>query len=68
MGVKTFAVCQGRYHRAKILKAVCGDLLRSNMLLERQRVDTAELTCVAVGRQRVVCAGGVVATAAIMKD
>lgn len=41
-------------------ESVLGELLRGDVLLERERVDTAELSGVAVRREGVICSGCVV--------
>ena len=68
MGVQSFAVCEGGYHRPETLEAVCSHLLRGDVLLERQCIDAAELPRIAVRRESVVRARGVVPAAANTPD
>ena len=64
MSIQAFAVCECGDDRTKLLQPIRSDLLRRDVLLERERVDAAELASVAVRRQRVVRAGCVVTAAA----
>lgn len=54
--IETFTVGQCYNDRPEGFQAVCGHLLRGDVLLERLRVHAAELAGVSVRRQRVVCA------------
>ena len=63
MRPQSLAVRQGRNDGAKTLQTLRRNLLRREVLLERLRVHAAELPRVAVRRERVVRARGVVATA-----
>jgi hypothetical protein len=54
MGLQPFAVCQSRYDRSQRLQTIHSDLLRGYVLLERLRVDPAELACISVSRKGVV--------------
>lgn len=63
MGTEALAVRKRDDDRSEFPEAVCGDLLRGDVLLEGLRVDATELAGISVGGQRVIRAGGVIAAA-----
>ena len=63
MCAQAFAVSKSGYDRTQLLQSFLGDLLRSDVLLERLGVNTAELACVTVCRKGVVRARCIVTTA-----
>jgi hypothetical protein len=66
MSLQPFAVCQSRHDRSQRLQSIHSDLLRRYVLLERLRIDAAELACISVCGESVVRSRGIVsATTAI---
>lgn len=61
MRLQPFAVGKCGNYRSECLEAVSCQFLRRDVFLEGQGVYAAELACVAVRRQCVVCAGCVIA-------
>ena len=61
---QTLTIRQGCYDGPEAFQAFRRDLLRSDMFLERLRVDTAELSGIPVCRKSMICTRGVVTAAA----
>lgn len=54
VSIETLAIREGGHDGPQTLEAVRSDCLRRYVLLERERIDAAELTCIPVGGQSVV--------------
>lgn len=62
MSSQAFAVRQSGNHGTQPLQTLPRNLLRGNVLLERLGVDPAELACIPIRWERMICARGVVTT------